>query len=613
MCFLAVIVLIVCYGCGGQQARSVERLAILPLENLSSDASLDWISRMAAGIVVEELTGSPSTNPRSVETRRDAVAFRATQVLQGYFTEADGRIEIRAFLEDSGKVKILKPLSAEGQLSDGIIPLAEALAHQLIENPQPFATSSSEAIRAYGEALFPTAGSDPRESLEQALAFDPDFGLAYVTLAQLALAEGDTQGARDRVESALKLDGRIDEISRARLNVILESIGGDTLLLAEALENLAGLTPADSDLAERTGQAIMRNHRYGDAAVWLRKAAMMDASRPDIWNSLAYAQAYDRDLEGALESLQRYRDSNPENPNTLDSLGEVYFHLGHFQEAKRYFEETYEMAPAFRGGNMLVKAARAALMSGDLSGAEDLFRHYMELREADNDPFVDYLRARWRYMIGQREQAMAEMAEFSSGQETHPDIASMARAQLSVWALETGQVALAQEYAGKAMNGVSNPVSEAQAALCQFVTQLPVPASEWEQRAQEAYPHESQAEIRKQALAYALLYSKHFSEAGILIREIWEKAAPFTRDEVQVLLAWTLIENGEMDQARELLAVYPLVQPGGESLFCSLVFPRAFYLRAVLATESGDEQAAAGHLRLFKLYSGDIPTIFDKN
>ncbi len=343
------------------------------------------------------------------------------------------------------------------------------------------------------------------------------------------------------------------------------------------------------------GRTILTTHRYSDAVDWFRKAAVADPSRPDLWNSLAYAQAYAGDLEGARASLASYEEAEPDNPNSLDSLGEVYFHHGRFAEAERFFLATHQKGPSFRGGVALMKAARARLMTSEAAGAEQLFLQYVQLREQADDPLLDYLAARWRYWTGRRRQAMADLEELGRREGLRPEIASLAFAQLSIWALETGQALSARDYAGEAVDAAGPSATTAGAALCQFLTQPPVSAAEWEDRARRAFPHPSHAGLRKQVLAYALLFSKQFPEAGAVLREMYEEAAPFTRGELRVLLAWTLIESGQFDEARALLSVHAVLQPGGESLLHGLVLPRAFYLRGVLAQQSGDEQAARDH------------------
>ena len=125
---------------------------------------------------------------------------------------------------------------------------------------------------------------------------------------------------------------------------------GDAPALAQALENLAGLTPTDSDLAQRTANSFLTLKNYSKAADWFRAAVAAEPSRAAYWNTLGYVQAWSGDLAAARASLERYRELEPENPNVLDSLGEVHLHHKRFDEAARYFLECYDANPSFRDG-----------------------------------------------------------------------------------------------------------------------------------------------------------------------------------------------------------------------------------------------------------------------
>ena len=91
------------YGCARPQARSIERLGVMPIENLSSDAKLDWRSRAAAAVVVYDLAGAKNIFAKQVDSLSAAQSMQASRLLEGYFFERNGRIGIRATLEDLGQ------------------------------------------------------------------------------------------------------------------------------------------------------------------------------------------------------------------------------------------------------------------------------------------------------------------------------------------------------------------------------------------------------------------------------------------------------------------------------------------------------------------------------
>ena len=596
-------------ACGERHAARVERLALLPPENLTANPSHDWYGHALAAIVSEELIGSPRLDPQAVASIREASAFQATEIVHGYFTERDGQLWLRMVVEDTATNHIVENFRLDGG-GDAVLPLAEAVTRRLGVPARDFGTDNPVAIRAFGEALATADAGERASALERALDADPHFAEALLATARALLSRGERERARDLVRAAAENPSHYDEISLARFNIFLASLDQDSTATAQALAQIATATPADWDMAGRTAQAMLGLHRYEEAAAWFGKAVQANPSRTELWNSRAYAQAYAGDIEGARRSLERYRQGDPDSPNVYDSLGEVYFHCRGYSDAVRYFLETCAKAPDFQGSVALVKAARARLMLGDLSGADELFQQYTELRRQAGDPWIDYRAAEWEFTTGRRRQAIDSLGKLALRDGLDADVLISAHAQLSIWALLTGESEAARRHADAAVEIAGRRPVRALALLCRFLAQAPAGAGQWRQRAEQAFPGPAMAALRKQALIYTFLLSRNYKDAGVLLRESWEKATSFDRDEIQVLLGWTLVETGQAGEARSLLAVDPLVQPGTESVFYCLIFPRILYLRAVVAEQAGDQVAAAENYRLFLRYSGDTPAIF---
>src|ERR1700724_2426493 len=74
-------------ACTRKPSPSVERLAILPFENLSSNAYLNWMSRAVAAALVYDLTPSRNLHAQSAESSAASHSMDATQVMHGYFFE----------------------------------------------------------------------------------------------------------------------------------------------------------------------------------------------------------------------------------------------------------------------------------------------------------------------------------------------------------------------------------------------------------------------------------------------------------------------------------------------------------------------------------------------
>ncbi len=597
-------------GCGNPAPVPVDRLAVLPTENLSGDTSLDWISRAIPEIVTEELTGSPVLNPRHLESLNDAFLFRATRVLHSYFREQAGHIRIHAVIEDLGARRIRKEFSVSGALADGVLPLADAVARLAGIPARRFGTENPAAIRAYGEALAATTVEKRDSALDKALEADPAFSEAILAKVRALIARGERQPAREMIRRAIE-DRKIDdEISRARLRFLGASLDASSGSVFEALLQLGKLTPADSELAERIARTYFSRRSYAKAAEWYRRAALADAALPGLWNSLGYAQAFNRDLDGARKSMERYRDAEPDSPNPLDSLGEIHFLLGRFARAEKYFRQTYEKSPSFQGGICLIKAARCRLMMGDRKGADRWFEQYAERRRNAGDPWIGYRAARWNFSVGRRARAIKQLEDMAGAEGTRREVAAAAREQLAVWALLRGDresslrhVALAQRLLGKR-------ATTSVVVLCRFLVQPPAGVPEWKRRAEETFPDPAQAGLKRQALMFAFLLSRRHAEARAILEQMYQGSPPLSARELPVLFAGTLIETGDFGRARDLLALNPLVEPGSESPFYVLVFPRILYLRAMVAKHFSDRNKAVANYRLFLDYSGNIPLAF---
>jgi tetratricopeptide (TPR) repeat protein len=597
-------------ACSKTASRPVERVAVLPVENLSADVSLDWMSRAASVIVTAEIAGSSDTYAFQVQAMRDAYAARATRVLHGYFSVVRGQLECQAVSEDLEQRKMVQELTASGVSKDGIVEVADSLARKLAGRVRPFGTKSPAAVREFVAAAEATTSAASADALRRALTQDPGFSEAHVALVQLLVSLGDCEAARRAIEAAQQSGSQLDEISRAQIEFLSATLESDSKARTAAVETLARLTPADPEWPTRLAEEMVRSRRYAEGVEWYSRAARADPSNGLLWNSLGYAQAYNGDLAGARKSFDRYAAEEPDSANPLDSLGEVNYRLGRFADAERFFVEAYNKNPDFLGGVALWKAAQARLMSGDLAGAEGIFRKYSDARKKAGDPLVDVRSALWQFITGRRREAIERLEDFARRSGVSANASSSAYAHLAVWSLETGQNARARQFALQAAETAQSPEAHNLASLCQLLASGPASAAEWATKAERVFPQRSQEALKKRALAYALLLSKNFAEAEPVFREIVNETHPFGAGPLRVLLAWTLAENGRMREAGELLQTYPIPNPREDSTFDSLVFPRLLFLRGVVLEKQGKRQEAVSSYRLFLKCSGDLPSVF---
>ncbi len=596
-------------GCRNEPETTIRRVAIVNFENLTSDPELDGFGALLPEIAAETLRGAPDLLAERLPNARDAAGFRATHLLQGYFDGAEGRLTLHLVLEDAGRREMVARERFSAGLEDDLIGAAASVAAMAGSPQREFSGRDPAALRSFGQSLVAPNPEGLREALEDAVRAEPGFCLAAVRLAGILAAGGERDAALELAAAAAN-SPLADPLSQARARTVLASIDGGEQESAAAVAAYAELVPADSTAAERTALAHLAMKRYAEAARWYRRAHDAEPDRADLLNAAAYPLAYAGESSAALEALERYQAAEPGNPNTYDSLGEIHFRRGDYEAAADFFFRAIETAADFQASAALVKAARAWLFAGNRKRGGELFAEYAAIRRDLTDPAIAMREAQWAYWSGRRAEATEALEALVEGEEGTPVLANLAHGHLAVWALLAGENGQAREHAAKAAAALGPGRTDRVTLITSYLLRLAENPSAWEKLAGQTATRPNDETLRLETLAYAHLFSRRFDEAAGVIEQRIEAAAPFQEEEWKVLLAWTAFESGDTERAAKLLSVNPIIQPGTETPFHSLVFPRILYLRGALAAGEGRRDEAISLLRLFLDYSGDVPHVF---
>jgi tetratricopeptide (TPR) repeat protein len=587
----ALLALISLAACARKETRAVERLAVIPLENLSSDPSLDWAGPAAAAALVYDLASAPNLSVQSVASMSDAESIRASRFLQGYLVARSGRVEIRATLIDPRKTTTVASFALDGPLAAGPLPLINQLAKRLNGAARVFSTGNAGAFRDYGIALSTPDRATALRGFESAIAADPSFAAAYLASARLLLESGDRAGASKILATALIRHP--DPIDQARLEYVAVTAAGTTAARLQALEILARLTPVDPQVPRELAGLQVLQRQFQNAVPNFEAVTRLDPEDAQAWNQLGYGYALAQNLPGARRALERYRQLlPPQEVNPLDSLGEVSFYLGDFSGAERYFLQAHEKNPGEFAGAELIKAAQARLMLGDLPAADAIYQRYLGLLQHSQGALAGYQQAQWEFLTGRRKAAIARLEKLA------PSLGGEARAlalcQLSIWKLETGDSKAAAELAGQAVSNAQTPRLRNISAVCRYLTSMPASGSG-----------------SPAADAYASLFQRKFSQAVPILEALYRETNPTADAQVRTLLAWAYVETGRTQEAQQLLARSPIPLSSGEPLFADLIFPRYLYLRGAVLEKEGKRAEAKQSYELYLKYAGDLPGIFE--
>ncbi len=378
------------------------RYALLPFDNLTGDASLDWIARTAPRIATVEMGGTAHVAP----TVGDAYLENATRFVHGYFTGNAASLRLTVEVEDSVSHKMVE----NEQIDGAVLKLAGALAERLEPKAQAFSTSNEEAAAAWGRGEF-----------EKAVTVDPDFGAAWLSWIETLARSGDTAGAIEVAGRALQHPVK-SEIDGLRIELARATLAMDSNAEHEALLKLTARV-ADPQLLENLGAIEVRAREFALAEGDYKKILTIEPDNAQAMNQLGYAYGFEGKIADAEATFAKYGKLAGQEPNSFDSLGEVYFMNGKFAQAEKAFLRAQDLN-AEAGGADLRKAAYARWLAGDLPGADRIFNSFLAFRAKLKDPGIEWEHAGWEFTTERKDQAVARLRKFPSPQ---------AAGQLRVW------------------------------------------------------------------------------------------------------------------------------------------------------------------------------------
>jgi pentatricopeptide repeat protein len=257
-------------------------------------------------------------------------------------------------------------------------------------------TPSLEAYQHYfeGEQLIHRLKfKEARREFRKAITIDSTFALAHYRLAY-AFGWEDESMAKEPLQKALELMDRIPEKERYYVRAEEARLERGFMAGVEVLREMEEIYPDDKEMLYNIGDWLYHDNQFKTAAEYLERVLKMDPTHERalqhlMWN---YAQlaAFDemRDIalqytsidavEGGvatglyLQFVGEYAlaestykavlDRDPEHPETLMRLAQLYGELGWYDEMLEYAREYASFGPK-RGSNLILGAAY--IVTGD--------------------------------------------------------------------------------------------------------------------------------------------------------------------------------------------------------------------------------------------------------
>lgn len=571
------------------------RIAILAIDNQTGNPGLNWADaaiRESALLQLGQQSGpGDQTAVFHARDAGDAAARQATHLVYGRLEPVwagrtgkgpvahSGWISYSFSLEDISRHSVVRRVRDSGPIVKASVALAALIAPEAgVQSLRPVGVGNDRALEFFSTQKFAECtGADPQAfwCWERWASWTFEAGRKDEALS--ILVRGREQGTR------------LPAFGRARLDLAEASIRGDEALRMAALERLLRADSTNPAALSELASALMANRRFPQAETLYRTGLQRNGNQPELWNLLAYAQAWQTHFDEARKSVTEYGRLAPASPNPPDSRGEIEWMAGNLAGAATWFLDSYRRDARFNGGVALEKAALSRYLAGDVRGAEDLVNKYLTDRDQAGDVLAAFHRARWQFLWG--DSAGAERLLENLVERGGPD-AAVAASRLTLAALRDNDIPAAKKWARTVREltpKTGNP----------FLARVAATLAEGDTSAV------ADQALRSELVALRLTLSGEFASAVAA----WDEALRAPRGTsdtfAREMKAWCLLRAGRNAEAASLVKRgWPILDSDDRLLFDFLLYPNLLFVRAEAAATRGDAGEARQLYDVYLRYAG---------
>jgi tetratricopeptide (TPR) repeat protein/predicted Ser/Thr protein kinase len=388
-------------------AAGPKALAVVAIENLTEDPSIEWLDRGVAELLTTDLAQAKTLDVISTERVRGLISrrtkgqgrlppgesqevardARVDMFLSGALLKVGSRLRLDLRVQETATGKLLFADKVEGEDTQAIFGMVDQAAAGILARIAPgetavrpnagaSLTSNLAALHAYEEGNSYFARyllKEAADAFRRAAELDPQFAMAYYKLAFVLAQFPDTPAARQAMARAADMAVRLPLPRLQKL-----TIQSGRLLLDGRLQEAdqvaeTAVREFSREIEPRFQLAFIRftDWRWPEAKAVEEDVARLDDRTPETHMYLAYAYGFEGDLTRARAAIDRYAALVPPNdPTPIDSRGDLLAMNGRFEEAIAAYRKNVELNPTFMNALDSTKLALAYLHEGKYSLAE---------------------------------------------------------------------------------------------------------------------------------------------------------------------------------------------------------------------------------------------------
>jgi TolB-like protein/Tfp pilus assembly protein PilF len=420
--------------------QGIRSLAVLPLENLSGDASQNYF---ADGMTDELITDLAQISALRIISRTSVMVYKGARkplpqiarelnvdaVVEGTVLRSGDQVRITAQLIEASTDKHLWSQSYEGELRDTLAlqsRVASAIADQIRISltPQEQAALKNvkvvnpEAYESYlkGRYFWNKRTADGLKValayFEQAIEEDPKYAQAYSGLADTYALLGDWQygvmtpreafpKAKAAAIKALELDSTLGEAHNS-LAFVLDGFDWDLDAGGKEFQRAIELSPGYATAHHWYAWHLSLLGRFDEAIVEMRKAENLDPLsliiNADLAELLGLAHSYDEAIRQSLKTIEM----DPNFALAHNQLAQAYLQKHMYAEAVAELQKAVKLSGD--SPTCMANLARAYVASGRRSEAVKLLD---DLKKRSNPGYSNASEIAMVYAsLGDADQAM---------------------------------------------------------------------------------------------------------------------------------------------------------------------------------------------------------------
>jgi TolB-like protein/DNA-binding winged helix-turn-helix (wHTH) protein/Tfp pilus assembly protein PilF len=390
---------------------SIRSLAVLPLENLSGDASQNYF---ADGMTDELITDLAQISALRVISRTSAMVYKGARkplpqiarelnvdaVVEGTVLRSGDQVRITAQLIDASTDKHLWSQSYEGELRDTLAlqnRVASAIADQIRINLTPHEQAALKNVEVVNPIAYESylkgryfwnkrTADELRVALgyfNQAIEQDPKYARSYSGLADTYALLGDWQyaamspkeafpKAKAAAIKALELDSSLGEAHNS-LAFVLDGFDWDMEAAGREFRRAIELSPGYATAHHWYAWHLSLLSQYDEAIAEMRKAQSLDPLsliiNSDLAELLILAHSYDESMQQSLKTIEM----DPNFALAHNQLAEAYIQKHMYEKAIAELRKAVQLS----GGSPtpIANLARAYVLSGKRNEAVQLLNN----------------------------------------------------------------------------------------------------------------------------------------------------------------------------------------------------------------------------------------------